>query len=73
MIGELKPVSKQHDMEAAKVQLISSDRTKFISKLVWRENFQTFRISFFFLNFENLIVEFHIFYILNMHIKFHSN
>ena len=30
-------------------------------------------ISFFCVNFENLTVEFHISYVLNMHIKFHSN
>ena len=32
-----------------------------------------FYISFFSVYFENLIVEFYIFYVLNMHIKFHSN
>ena len=37
-------------------------------------NFLNFSyISFFFVNFENLIIEFHVSYILNMHIKFHSN
>ena len=30
-------------------------------------------ISFFFVNFENLTIEFHVSYILNMHIKFCSN
>ena len=30
-------------------------------------------ISFLGVNFENLIVEFHVPYVLNMHIKFHSN
>ena len=49
-------------------------RTKFLSKLVWRETLQTSHIFLFLgVNFENLIVEFHIFYILNMHIKFHLN
>ena len=48
--------------------------TKFLSKLVWRETFQTSHISlFFFVNFENLTVEFHVRYVLNIHIKFHSN
>ena len=37
-------------------------------------NFLNFSyISFFFVNFENLIIEFHVSYVLNMHIKFHSN
>ena len=44
-----------------------------------RETLQTPHISslpfffLFFLNFENLIVKFHISYVLNMHIKFRSN
>ena len=49
-------------------------RTKFLSKLVWRETIQTSHISFFLgVNFENLTVKFHVTYVLNMHIKFHSN
>ena len=49
-------------------------RTKFLSKLVWRENSSNFSyISFLSVNFENLTVEFHVSYVLNMHIKFHSN
>ena len=49
--------------------------TKFLSKLVWRETLQTSHISlfFFFVNFENLTIEFHVPYVLNMHIKFRSN
>ena len=50
--------------------------TKFLFKLVWRETLQTFRISFFFffyVNFENLTIEFHVPYVLNMHIKICSN
>ena len=53
------------------------NRTKFLSKLVWRETFQTSHISsssfFFLVNFENLTVEFHVPYVFNIHIKFHSN
>ena len=49
-------------------------RTKYLSKLVWRENSSNFSyISFLSVNFENLTVEFHVSYVLNMHIKFHSN
>ena len=51
--------------------------TKFLFKLVRRETLQTFRISFFFfffnVNFENLTIEFHVPYVLNMHIKIRSN
>ena len=36
-------------------------------------NFLNFSYLFFGVNFENLTVEFHIFYVLNMHIKFRSN
>ena len=49
-------------------------RTKFLSKLVWRETIQTSHIYLFFcVNFENLTIEFHVLYVLNMHIKFRSN
>ena len=49
-------------------------RTKFLSKLVWRETLQTSHIFLFLgVNFENLIVEFHITYVFNIHIKFRSN
>ena len=36
-------------------------------------NFLNFSYLFFGVNFENLTVEFHILYVLNMHIKFRSN
>ena len=51
-------------------------RTKFLSKLVWRETIQTSHIYLFFffcVNFENLTIEFHVPYVLNIHIKFRSN
>ena len=43
--------------------------------LVWRETFQTSYISlfFFFVNFENLTIELHVPYVLNMHVKFRLN
>ena len=43
--------------------------------LVWRETFQTSYISlfFFFVNFENLTIELHVPYVLNIHIKFRLN
>ena len=50
--------------------------TKFLSKLVWRETFQTSRVHIYiymFVNFENLTIEFHVPYVLNMHIKIRSN
>ena len=53
--------------------------TMFLSKLVWRETLQTsyssnfLYISFLDVNFENLTVEFHVPYVLNICIKFRSN
>ena len=50
--------------------------TKFFSKLVWREIFQTSYIFFFFfsgVDVENPTIKFHISYVFNMYIKFHSN
>ena len=40
---------------------------------VLERNFLNFSYLFFGVNFENLTVEFHILYVLNMHIKFRSN
>ena len=47
----------------------------YLMLLVWRETFQTSYISlfFFFVNFENLTIELHVPYVLNMHIKFRLN
>ena len=51
-----------------------SHRTKFLSKLTWKDTLQTFLYIYFFsMNFENLTIEFYIPYVLNMHIKFRSN
>ena len=51
-----------------------SHRTKFLSKLIWKDTLQTFLYIYFFsMNFENLTIEFYIPYVLNMHIKFRSN
>jgi len=47
--------------------------TKFLSKLVWRKTLETSYISLFWVCFENRIVEFHVLYVLNMHINFRSN
>ena len=42
--------------------------------VVLRETLQVYHISLFFcVNFKNLTIEFHVPYVLNMHIKFHSN
>ena len=53
-----------------------SHRTKFLSKFIWnleRYSLNFLYIYFFSVNFENLIIEFYISYVLNMRIKFHSN
>ena len=56
---------------------LSLSLSKFISKLVWKETFPAsfiyIYIYFFFVNFENLTVEFHVSYVLNVHFKFRSN
>ena len=47
---------------------------KFSPKTRWEKHFKLFIYQFFFfLNFENLPVEVHVFYVLNMYIKFNSN
>ena len=48
--------------------------TKFLSKLVWRDIFQTPHIFLFWgVNFKNLTIEFHVPYVLKSYIKFRLN
>ena len=49
------------------------DKTQTLNKVSLRLETNFSYISFLDVNFENLIVKFHIPYVLNMHIKFRSN
>ena len=57
-------------------EALEASSNKFSPKTRWEKFFKLFIYQFFFsffINFKNLTDEFHLFYVLNMYIKFHSN